>query len=39
MASTTLSKEFALAKKEFDLSDTDEDQIIQNTSNSLFLKD
>ena len=36
MASTTLSEEYELAKKNFGLSDDEEDKIIQNTKNSLF---
>ena len=36
MSSTTLSKEYELAKQEFGLSEDEEDKIIQNTNNSLF---
>jgi|TARA_B110000263_G_scaffold41772_1_gene33657 adenosine deaminase len=36
MASTKLSKEYEIAKKYFGLTEDDEDNIIQNTRNSLF---
>ena len=36
MASTTLSREFEIAKKDFGLTEDKENEIIQNTKNSLF---
>ena len=38
MASTTLSQEYEIAKKDFGLTEDKENKIIQNTKNSLFLK-
>ena len=36
MASTTLSQEYEIAKKDFGLTEDKENEIIQNTKNSLF---
>ena len=36
MASTTLSQEYEIAKKDFGLAEDEENEIIQNTKNSLF---
>ena len=36
MASTTLSREYEIAKKDFGLTEDKENEIIQNTKNSLF---
>ena len=38
MASTTLSQEYEIAKKDFGLTEDNENKIIQNTKNSLFSK-
>ena len=36
MASTTLSQEYEIAKKDFGLTEDKENKIIENTKNSLF---